>query len=145
MVSLRKGSITVEAALLMPIWLLVIFGTFSVGFHAYYKTWLTCAAYEAAVSGSIKECNGGQGEETAQEKAKLLADQVYYGIRVPDIKTEERKESCTVKYLTETTASFWGLSWKLEAVGKSEMINPSQKLRFFKNLKEVGGMLGVEE
>lgn len=145
MVSLKKGSITAEAALLMPIWLLIIFGVFSVGFHVYYKTWLTCAAYEAAISGTIGERNSGQGKETAQEKAKLLANQVYYGVQIPDIKVEEGKKAYTVKYLTETIASFGGLSWKVEAAGESEIIDPSEKLRFFKNLRAADRWLGAEE
>ena len=50
----KKGSLTVEAALLMPVLLLVMMGILYLFFWVHNRAWLTAAAYEAAVSGSME-------------------------------------------------------------------------------------------
>ena len=45
---MKKGSMTIEAALLMPLLLLVVMITLYLFFYVHNKVWLTAAAYEAA-------------------------------------------------------------------------------------------------
>ena len=52
MKKLKKGSFTLEAALLMPLLLTVIMSMLYLDFFVHNRAWLTAAAYEAAVSGS---------------------------------------------------------------------------------------------
>lgn len=47
---IKKGSFTVEAALLMPVIFLVLMGLLYLNFYVHNRAWLTAAAYEAAVS-----------------------------------------------------------------------------------------------
>lgn len=54
MKKLKKGSFTIEAALLMPLILMVLMGLLYLDFFVHNRAWLTSAAYEAAVSGSMK-------------------------------------------------------------------------------------------
>ena len=54
MKKLKKGSFTIEAALLMPLILMVLMGLLYLDFFVHNRTWLTSAAYEAAVSGSME-------------------------------------------------------------------------------------------
>ena len=51
---IKKGSFTVEAACVMPLILLVLFGTIYVSFFVHNRAWLTAAAYESALSGSME-------------------------------------------------------------------------------------------
>ena len=51
---LRKGSMTIETALLMPVILLVIMTVLYLFFYVHNRAWLTAAAYEAALSGSME-------------------------------------------------------------------------------------------
>ena len=50
---MKKGSMTIEAALLMPLLLLVVMITLYLFFYVHNKVWLTAAAYEAALDGSM--------------------------------------------------------------------------------------------
>lgn len=52
---IKKGSFTVEAACVMPLILLVLFGTIYLSFFVHNRAWLTAAAYESALSGSMEE------------------------------------------------------------------------------------------
>ena len=54
MKKLKKGSFTLEAALLMPLLLMVIMSMLYLDFFVHNRAWLTAAAYEAAVSGSME-------------------------------------------------------------------------------------------
>ena len=51
---MKKGSMTIEAALLMPLLLLVVMITLYLFFYVHNKVWLTAAAYEAALDGSME-------------------------------------------------------------------------------------------
>ena len=50
MKKLKKGSFTIEAALLMPLILMVLMGLLYLDFFVHNRAWLTSAAYEAADS-----------------------------------------------------------------------------------------------
>ena len=49
MKKLKKGSFTIEAALLMPLILMVLMGLLYLDFFVHNRAWLTSAAYEAKV------------------------------------------------------------------------------------------------
>ena len=50
---IKKGSFTIEAALLMPLVLMILIGVLYLDFFVHDRAYLTAAAYEAAVSGSM--------------------------------------------------------------------------------------------
>ena len=54
---LQKGSLTVEAACVMPVILLTLTGTLYLCFHVHNRAWLTSAAYESALCGSMEGIN----------------------------------------------------------------------------------------
>lgn len=54
MKKVKRGSFTIEAALLMPVIFLVLMGVLYLNFFVHNRAWLTAAAYEAAVSGSME-------------------------------------------------------------------------------------------
>ena len=51
---MKRGSMTIEAALLMPLLLLVVTITLYLFFYVHNKVWLTAASYEAALDGSLE-------------------------------------------------------------------------------------------
>ena len=62
---IKKGSFTVETACVMPLILLVLFGTIYLSFFVHNRAWLTAAAYESALSGSMEgNKKNGQVYET---------------------------------------------------------------------------------
>lgn len=52
---IKRGSFTVEAALLMPVIFLVLMGLLYLNFYVHNRAWLTAAAYEAAVTEAWKD------------------------------------------------------------------------------------------
>ena len=74
MKKLKKGSFTIEAALLMPLILMVLMGLLYLDFFVHNRAWLTSAAYEAAVSGSME---GYKKDGDIYEKADIQCRQVF--------------------------------------------------------------------
>ena len=70
---IKKGSFTVETACVMPLILLVLFGTIYLSFFVHNRAWLTAAAYESALSGSMEgNKKNGQVYETAKKCREKL-------------------------------------------------------------------------
>ena len=64
---------TIEAALLMPLLLLVVMITLYLFFYVHNKVWLTAAAYEAALDGSLETARPeGKSRDKALKKGKEL-------------------------------------------------------------------------
>ena len=62
---------TIEAALLMPLLLLVVMITLYLFFYVHNKVWLTAAAYEAALDGSLETARPeGKSRDKALKKGK---------------------------------------------------------------------------
>ena len=79
---IRKGSMTIETALLMPVILLVLMGTLFLFFYVHNRAWLTAAAYEAALDGSMESVRpDGKSQERALKKGKELGNTGFYGSR----------------------------------------------------------------
>lgn len=77
---MKNGSMTVETACVMPLLLLVIFGTLYLCFFVHNRSWLTAAAYEAAVSGSMEGVKkDGKIYETARMRSLELGDTGFFG------------------------------------------------------------------
>ena len=68
---MKRGSMTIEAALLMPLLLLVVTITLYLFFYVHNKVWLTAAAYEAALDGSLEMARPeGKSRDKALKKRK---------------------------------------------------------------------------
>ena len=70
----RKGSFTIEAACVMSLVLITVMGVLYLSFFVHNRSWLTAAAYEAALAGSMEECREeGKGYETASLRSRATA------------------------------------------------------------------------
>lgn len=120
----RKGSMTVETACVMPLILLVLMGILYVSFFVHNRAWLTAAAYEAAVSGSMEGIKkDGQVYETARMKSVELGNMGFFGAENLGTQTNAGK-NVLVTYDMDTISSFGGLSWHLHVEGSSEIVRP---------------------
>ena len=69
----RKGSFTIEAACVMSLVLITVMGVLYLSFFVHNRSWLTAAAYEAALAGSIEGVQkNGQIYEAASAKAPTI-------------------------------------------------------------------------
>ena len=129
----QKGSVTVETACVMSLILLVLIGTLYLCFFVHNRAWLTAAAWEAALSGSmegIKE--NGKVLETAQSKSRELGNIGFFGAENLSVRTEETKEAVKVIYEFDTIASYGGLNWHLKTGAESKILRPVNWIRKIK-------------
>lgn len=129
----QKGSVTVETACVMSLILLVLIGTLYLCFFVHNRAWLTAAAWEAALSGSmegIKE--NGKVLETAQSKSRELGNIGFFGAENLSVRTEETKEAVKVIYEFDTIASYGGLNWHLKTEAESKILRPVNWIRKIK-------------
>ena len=79
---IRKGSFTIETACVMPLILLVLMGLIYLSFFVHNRAWLTAAAYESAVSGSMEGIKkNGEIYDTARMRSEELGSIGFFGKR----------------------------------------------------------------
>ena len=116
---MKKGSMTIEAALLMPLLLLVVMITLYLFFYVHNKVWLTAAAYEAALDGSMETARPeGKSRDKALKKGKV---QVTYDLDMFSV--------------------YGGFNSHLQVKGSVKVIKPVTWIRKVKGLSEVSNKL----
>lgn len=132
----KKGSLTVEIALLMPIILLVWMGTVSVCLFVHNRACLTAAAYEAAVTGSWDAIRReGDAERRAEEKLQALLKNPWYGSRDIHTAVEQRGDILLVD-IEGGHRSYGGLCWRFHVTGRRRSCRP---VPFIREIRKAGG------
>lgn len=133
---IRKGSMTIETALLMPVILLVLMGTLFLFFYVHNRAWLTAAAYEAALDGSMESVRpDGKSQERALKKGKELGNTGFYGSR--DLKLQASAgKTVKVTYDLELFSVYGGFNAHMQVQGKAKVIKPVSWIRKMKGLSE---------
>ncbi len=133
----RQGSFTVEASLLMPVILLVIFGVLTLFFHVHNRAWLTAAAYESALSGSIAGYTSEAGAYAdAMLKSRFLTGS---GFMSTDSLQTSTSVGLTVKvtYSVDTVGVLGNLRWPIKVEGEAPILRPVPWIRILKSGKEI--------
>lgn len=126
---IRKGSFTIETACVMPLILLVLMGLIYLSFFVHNRAWLTAAAYESAVSGSMEGIKkNGEIYDTARMLSEELGSIGFFGAENLGTQTNVGKE-VQVTYDLDTISSYGNLSWHLRTEGKFAVINPVKHIR----------------
>lgn len=140
---IKKGSMTVETACVMSLLLLVLMGTLFLCFFVHNRAWLTSAAYEAALTGSmegIKE--NGKVYETAQAKSRQLGNIGFFGAENLSATTEVQEENVKVAYAFDTIVGYGGLKWHMSTEGNSQIIRPVKWIRRIKSASDMVKQIG---
>ena len=142
MKKVKRGSFTIEAALLMPVIFLVLMGVLYLNFFVHNRAWLTAAAYESAVSGSMEGVRkNGQVYDTARMRSEELGNTGFFGAENLSTQTNVGKQ-VQVTYDLDTISSYGNLNWHLRTEGTSGIINPVKHIRKIRAasaiLKEMG-------
>lgn len=133
----KKGSITIETACLMPLILLVLMGLIYLCFYVHNRAWLTAAAYESAVSGSMEGVKkNGKIYENARMKSEILGNTGFFGAENLSTQTNTGKE-VQVTYDLDTISSYGNLNWHLRTEGTSAIIRPVGWIRKIRSVKAV--------
>lgn len=137
--SMRKASFTIEAACVMSLILFTLIGTLDLCFFVHNRSWLTSAAYEAAVAGSMEGVlKDGKVYETAELRSRELGNTGFFGAENLQSQISADK-SVKVSYSAETISGFGGFHWNLNVSGKSRIICPARWIRKVKAAAEIIG------
>lgn len=133
----RKGSFTIEAACVMSLVLITVMGVLYLSFFVHNRSWLTAAAYEAALAGSIEGVQkNGQIYEAASAKAQELGNVGFFGCResvLPGQRWKNSKSLLSGRY----NRRIWRFSLVLRTKGSSKIIRPAQWIRKVKAASEI--------
>lgn len=125
----RKGSMTVETALLMPLVLLAWMGAVSACLFVHNRAWLTGAAYESAITGSWDAVRAqGDAEGRARKKLRLLLENSLYGSKDIHAEAEEKNGRIFVT-VRGGHSSYGGLHWSFRITGSRKLCRPVSYIR----------------
>ena len=112
-------------------------GVLYLSFFVHNRSWLTAAAYEAALAGSIEGVQkNGQIYEAASAKAQELGNVGFFGAENLSYQVSDGKK-VKVSYQADTIAGFGGFRWVLRTEGSSKIIRPAQWIRKVKAASEI--------
>lgn len=135
--NLCKGSFTIEAACVMSIVLLTVMGVIYLSFFVHNRAWLTAAACESALTGSMEGIRkDGQAEQAAESRCRELGNVGFFGAENLTGQVQGGKK-IKVTYTADTISGFGGLKWELMAEGSSLIIRPAAWIRKIKAASEV--------
>ena len=139
---LKKGSFTIEAAGVMSVVMLAIIGILYLCFLVHNRNWLTAAAYEAAITGSMESVmEEGNAYETAVMKSRELGNTGFPGAENLKSQVQAGKE-VKVTYTAETISGFGGFHWEMKAEGCAKVIQPAKWIRKTKAASEIVAEIG---
>lgn len=139
MVKISRGSFTLEAACLMPVILLTLMGVLYLCFFVHNRAWLTAAAYESALSGSMEGVrDGGKIYETAVMRSGERGNTGFFGAENLSVKTSVGKK-VQVTYDADTVSGFGDLSWHIKVQGEALVVQPAEWIRKVKAAVELFG------
>lgn len=139
----KRGSLTIEAACVMSVVLFTLMGSLYLFFFVHNRAWLTAAACEAAVSGSMEGARaGGAPLEAALEKGRELGNTGFFGGEKLHVQADAGKK-VQVVYDLDVISGFGGFSWHLRAEGNAAAVRPAAWIRRTKAAAElIGGQGG---
>ena len=136
-----KGSFTIEAACVMSIVLLTVMGIIYLSFFVHNRAWLTAAACEASLSGSMEAVRqDGQSQAAAEIRGEELGNVGFFGAENLRCHVNAGKKNVSVTYEADTIAGFGGFKWTLKTEGSSKVIQPVKWIRRIKAAKEAIGI-----
>lgn len=128
-----RGSLTIEAACIMPVILLAVFSCLYLCFYVHNRTFLTAAACESAVTGSVESVKeSAETYEAVREKSIMLGNTGFFGaedLRTGALAGMEHGEEIKVTYSLRTLFFPFAIDWGLETEGKAYVIRPAGEIR----------------
>lgn len=112
-------------------------------FFVHNRAWLTAAACEASLSGSMEAVRqDGQAQAAAEIRGEELGNVGFFGAENLRCHVNAGKKKVSVTYEADTIAGFGGFKWTLKTEGNSKVIRPVKWIRRLKAAKEVIGITG---
>lgn len=127
----------------MSIILLAVMGVIYLTFFVHNRAWLTAAACEASLNGSMEAAReDGEPEMAAEIRGEELGNVGFFGAENLRCHVNAGKKKVNVTYEADTIAGFGGFHWKLRTEGSSKVIRPVKWIRKLKAAKETISAFG---
>ncbi|MFQ6865074.1 pilus assembly protein [Blautia sp.] len=121
---IKKASFTIEAACVMSLVLFAVTGLLCLCFFVHNRSWLTAAACEAALTGSM-EGNREDGEPVlaAENRSRELGSSGFFCME--NLRQQIRAgKKVTVAYMADARTGIGG-TWKMQVQESSKIIDPA--------------------
>lgn len=138
-----KGSLTVEAALLQGLLLLVIFLSLALYWYCHNRIWFTAAACEAAMTGSMEAAwNREAAPGVLEEKLRQIRENQAFPCR--ELRLEESLGTSQVQVRcsggNSSVLGGWKGSFKIQETAR--ITRPAEYIRKLRALKRLVGTGG---
>lgn len=122
---IKKASFTIEAACVMSLVLFAVTGLLCLCFFVHNRSWLTAAACEAALTGSM-EGNRENGEPVlaAENRSRELGSNGFFCMENLRQQVRTSGKKVTVAYMADARTGIGG-TWNLQVKESSEIIDPT--------------------
>lgn len=135
---MRKASITVEAVMVVPLTLLVIFLLLSLTFFVHARSWYTFAAYESTM---LAESEGRLGTEKGEAAAKSRMEWWISQIPLPaeavTVNTVCREKEIQVTVNGKILPVWSWNAWEYAIESESRRSNPVKTIRKIRAVKQL--------
>ena len=135
---MRKASITVEAVLIVPLTLLVIFLLLSLIFFVHARSWYTFAAYESTMlANSEGRLSTEKGEAAAGSRMEWWKVQIPLPAEPVTVDTVCKEKEIQVKVEGNILPVFGRNSWNYSIRSESRRSNPVKTIRRIRAVKQI--------
>lgn len=135
---MRKASITVEAVLVVPLTLLVIFLLLSLTFFIHARSWYTFAAYESTMlAGSEGRLAPEKGEAAAAGRMEQWVSQIPLPAEPVTVSTVCEEKKIQVRVEGSILPVFGRNAWKYTILSESRRSNPVKTIRRIRAVKQI--------
>lgn len=104
--NIRQGSMTVEAAFLVPMAVCLSALLIFYCFYEHDRVWYTAAACEAALAGTKRTEAGADTESLARQRAQQRMEEQPFPVSDPSMWVSTEKRSCSVSYESSGETAF---------------------------------------
>lgn len=134
----EAASITVEAALVVPLALIVIFLLISLDFYVHDKAYYTLCAFETVMTGnSYGRMDQESGERYAKEKLSSLRKAHRMPTEVPQGQVKVTDQH-TEAVFEGSVCQLWGHGiWKYHASAEAKNIRPEERIRRIRMVENI--------
>ena len=135
---LRRGSLTVEGAFVIPFTFMIMILIIILTFYIHNRVWYTCAACESALKGilTIPEAERQAAAETAARSR--IDDQIMPGSR-PELQVTSGTGGLSVCFSGLSPIMFTGELTPARAEGDASSVRPDQQLILLWTEKRISG------
>lgn len=127
------GSVTVEAVLIFPVVLFSVFAMLYFCFYVHGRAYLTMAAEEAALCGSMEAVRReGEPEQAAAQRSSELASAGFFLGDGPLIQCTAGEE-IRVDFEMKMNPVYVNTGWLVHASGRSLALHPAETIRHLRS------------